>query len=63
MKIISPHASDGDDIVTVLEGTGRFTAGGQVFTLNEGETLIMLRGIPCSPYGEEQFKIQLTVSF
>lgn len=27
-------------MVTVLEGTGRFTVGGDVFLLSEGETLI-----------------------
>ena len=27
---ISTHASGGDAMVTVLEGTGRFTVGGQV---------------------------------
>lgn len=60
---ISTHASGGDAMVTVLEGTGRFTVGGQVFILQEGETLIMPQGIPHAVYGEERFKMQLTVSF
>ena len=60
---ISTHASGGDAMVTLLEGTGRFTVGGEVFILNEGETLIMPKDIPHSVYGEEQFKMQLTVSF
>lgn len=60
---ISTHASGGDAMVTVLEGTGRFTVGGEVFILNEGETLIMPKGIPHAVYGEEKFKMQLTVSF
>ena len=60
---ISTHASGGDAMVTVLEGTGRFTVGGEVFILNEGETLIMPKVIPHAVYGEEQFKMQLTVSF
>ncbi|MFQ9443280.1 MAG: cupin domain-containing protein, partial [Eubacterium ventriosum] len=38
---ISTHASGGDAMVTVLEGTGRFTIGGDVFILNEGETIVM----------------------
>lgn len=38
---ISSHAAGGDAIVTVLEGTGRFTVGDKTFLLNEGETLIM----------------------
>ena len=60
---ISTHASGGDAMVTVLEGTGRFTVGGEVFILNEGETRIMPKDIPHAVYGEEQFKMQLTVSF
>lgn len=60
---ISTHASSGDAMVTVLEGIGRFTVGGEVFILNEGETLIMPKDIPHAVYGEEQFKMQLTVSF
>ncbi len=60
---ISTHAAGGDAMVTVLEGTGKFTVGGEVFILNEGETLIMPKGIPHAVYGEEQFKMQLTVSF
>lgn len=60
---ISTHASGGDAMVTVLEGTGRFTVGGQVFVLHEGETLIMPKDIPHAVYGEERFKMQLTVSF
>ncbi len=60
---ISTHASGGDAMVTVLDGTGKFTVGGEIFILNEGETLIMPKGIPHAVYGEEQFKMQLTVSF
>ncbi|MGN1094848.1 MAG: cupin domain-containing protein [Eubacteriales bacterium] len=60
---ISSHSSSGDAMVTVLEGTGRFTVDGEVFILNEGETLIMPKGIPHAVYGEERFKMQLTVSF
>lgn len=60
---ISTHASGGDAMVTVLEGTGRFTVDGEVFILNEGETLIMPKDIPHAVYGEERFKMQLTVSF
>lgn len=60
---ISTHAAGGDAMVTVLEGTGRFTVGDEVFSLNEGETLIMPKDIPHAVYGEEKFKMQLTVSF
>ncbi|WP_251393063.1 cupin domain-containing protein [Mediterraneibacter agrestimuris] len=60
---ISTHAAGGDAIVTVLEGTGSFTVGGEVFSVNEGETLIMPKDIPHAVCGEEKFKMQLTVSF
>lgn len=60
---ISSHSSDGDAMVTVLEGTGKFTVGGEEFILTEGETLIMPKGIPHAVYGEERFKMQLIVSF
>ena len=60
---LSTHASGGDAMVTVLEGTGRFTVDGEVFLLNEGETLIMPKDIPHAVYGEERFKMQLIVSF
>ena len=60
---ISTHAAGGDAMVTVLDGTGRFTVGGEVFVLNAGETLIMPKDIPHAVYGEERFKMQLTVSF
>lgn len=53
----------GDAMVTVLEGTGRFTVGDDVFILNEGETLIMPKDIPHAVFGEEKFKMQLVVSF
>ena len=60
---ISTHASGGDAMVTVLEGTGRFTIGGDVFILNEGETNVMPKDVPHAVFGEEKFKMELVVSF
>ena len=60
---ISTHAAAGDAMVTVRDGTGRFTVGGEVFILNAGETLIMPKDIPHAVYGEEKFKMQLVVSY
>ena len=60
---ISIHAAAGDAMVTVLEGTGRFTVGDKVFILNEGETIIMPKDIPHAVFGEEKFKMQLVVSY
>ena len=60
---ISTHAAGGDAMVTVLEGKGRFTVADEVFYLEAGETLIMPKYIPHAVYGEEQFKMQLVVSY
>ena len=60
---ISTHAAGGDAMVTVLEGTGRFTVGGEVFILSAGDTLIMPKDIPHAVYGQERFRMQPVVSF
>ena len=60
---ISTHASGGDAMVTVLDGKGRFTIGGQVYYLGQGQTIVMPKDIPHAVYGEEQFKMLLIVSF
>ncbi len=60
---ISTHASGGDAMVTVLDGKGRFTIGGQVYYLEHGQTIVMPKDIPHAVYGEEQFKMLLIVSF
>ena len=60
---ISTHASWGDAMVTVLDGKGRFTIGGQVYYLEQGQTIVMPKDIPHAVYGEEQFKMLLIVSF
>ena len=60
---ISMHESSGDAMVTVLEGTGRFTVGGEVYIFEKVETPIMPKGIPHAMYGQERFKMQLVVSF
>lgn len=60
---ISTHASGGDAMVTVLDGKGRFTIGGQIYYLEQGQTIIMPKDIPHAVYGEEKFKMLLVVSF
>ena len=60
---ISTHAAGGDAMVTVLEGKGKFTIGGDEYHLSEGQTIIMPKDIPHSVYGEEKFKMLLIVSF
>ena len=58
---ISTHASGGDALVTVLEGTGRFTVDGKAHILTCGQSLVMPAQIPHAVYGEERFKVLLTV--
>ena len=60
---ISTHASGGDALVTVLEGKGRFTVDGKPYILDEGESIVMPAGIPHAVFGEERFKMLLTVVF
>ena len=60
---ISTHQSGGDAMVTVLEGTGRFTIDGEPHLVKEGETIVMPAKHPHAVYGEERFKMLLTVVF
>lgn len=53
---ISANAAAGDAMVTVLEGVGRFTVGGKVFLLGEGETIIMPKDIPHAVFDKEKFR-------
>ena len=55
--------SHGDAMVTVLEGTGKFTVDGKEYILEAGETLVMPAGKPHAVYGQEAFKMLLTVIF
>lgn len=49
--------------MTVLEGTGRFTVGGESHVLRPGESMVMPAEIPHAVYGVERFKMLLTVVF
>ncbi len=60
---IGTHDSDGDAMVTVLEGTGMFTVDGKEHIVNEGETLIMPAKKPHAVYAQEAFKMLLVVVF
>ena len=55
---ISTHDSIGDAMVTVLEGTGRFTVGGK-----EHFCHVMPATVPHAVYAPEPFKMMLTVVF
>lgn len=60
---ISTHDSIGDAMVTVLEGTGRFTVNGTDHLVHAGEALVMPAKKPHAVYAEESFKMMLTVIF
>ena len=49
--------------VTVLDGKGKFTIGGEEYILQKGETIVMPKNVPHAVYGEEKFKMLLVVSF
>ncbi len=60
---ISSHSSDGDAMVTILEGAAQITIGEQVFSLRGGNTIVMPSGIPHAVAADGRFKMQLTVVF
>ena len=60
---ISTHDSAGDAMVTVLEGTGKFTVDGVEYLLKPNETLIMPAKKPHAVYAQENFKMMLVVVF
>ena len=45
------------------EETGKFTVDGKEYILEAGETLVMPAGKPHAVYGQEAFKMLLTVIF
>ncbi|HBR08601.1 MAG TPA: cupin domain-containing protein [Clostridiales bacterium] len=60
---IGTHDSEGDALVTVLEGTGRFTVDGTEYTLTAGESLLMPAKKPHAVFAPEAFKMLLLVVF
>lgn len=60
---IGTHDSEGDAMVTILEGTGQITIDGTNYILNQGETIVMPAKKPHSVFGIEAFKMLLVVVF
>ena len=60
---ISTHAAPGDAMVTVLEGTGRFSIDGTPHICRAGQTIVMQEGKPHAVYAEEAFKMLLSIVF
>lgn len=60
---ISTHESGGDAMVTVLEGVGKFTIDGKEYLLEAGQSIVMPARKPHAVYGQERFKMLLSVVF
>lgn len=60
---ISTHESDGDAMVTVLSGTGRFTVDGAEHLCRAGESLVMPAHKPHAVFAPVPFQMLLTVIF
>ena len=60
---IGSHESAGDAMVTVLDGAGEITVGGEKYKLRAGESIVMPAGKAHAVYAPEAFKMFLTVIF
>lgn len=60
---ISSHTSDGDAMVTLLEGAACITVGGKEYHLTQGQTIVMPADVPHALFAVERFKMQLLVVF
>lgn len=60
---ISTHESGGDAMVTILDGVGKITIDGRPYILKTGESIVMPARTPHAVYGQERFKMLLTVIF
>ena len=62
---ISTHESQGDALVTALEGEGIITIDDETYTLKAGESIVMPANHPHSVYAakEAPFKMLLVVAF
>lgn len=60
---ISAHQSDGDALVTILEGSGTFVIDGAPYVLQEGESILMPRHHTHAVKATADFKMLLNVVF
>jgi len=60
---ISSHSSGGDALVYILDGQAEITVGDEIFSLKEGETIVMPAGIAHALLAQEKFKMLLVVVF
>jgi quercetin dioxygenase-like cupin family protein len=60
---ISTHSSQGDAMVYVIDGQAEITVGGEKFSVNAGETIVMPAEVPHAVYAPGRMKFMLTVIF
>ncbi len=60
---ISKHASDGDALVSILDGKAQITIGDTKYEVKKGESIVMPATIPHALYATDKFKMILTVVF
>jgi len=60
---IGTHDSEGDAMVTVLDGTGCFTINGKDYMVSAGKVIIMPAKKPHAVFAPQPFKMLLTVVF
>lgn len=60
---ISSHASAGDALVYILEGTAEITIGQETHTVREGEAILMPAQVNHALLAVERFKMLLVVIF
>ena len=58
---ISAHTSPGDALVQILDGAARITIAEQTFNVQEGESIVLPKGVPHALDADENFKFPLTV--
>ena len=58
---LSEHTAPFDAMIQVLDGTLELTLGGQLYTINEGEMIIMPRDVPHALLAQTKLKILLTM--
>jgi len=58
---LSEHTAPFDAMIQVLDGTLELTLGGQLYTINEGEMIIMPRDVPHALLAQTKLKMLLTM--
>ena len=60
---ISSHKSDGDALVTILEGAAHITIGNNHYSVDAGKSIVMPAGVAHAVEADGRFKMLLVVVF